>query len=66
MWGGSQDKGGTEWGSSQVTLRRWGGCHPGAQRGGLIKKELPGSGQGHVGAKNDLVFPESLTGLLFI
>lgn len=42
VWGGSQGKGGTEWGNSQVTLRRW-GCYPGAQRRGLIKKELPGS-----------------------
>lgn len=67
MWSGSQDKGGTAWGSSQVILRRLGGgCHPGAQRRGLTKKEFPGSGQGHVGAKNDLVFPESLMGLLFI
>lgn len=64
MWGGSQDKGGTAWGCR--SLEDGGGCHPGAQHGGLVKKELPGSGQGHVGAKNDLVFPESLTGLLFI
>lgn len=65
VWSRSQDKGGTAWGCSQEMLGRWGGYHPWAQGRGLVKKAVPGSGRGHVGGEDHLVFPERLKGLLF-
>lgn len=44
---------------------KMGGCHPWAQGRGLVKKAVPGSGRGHVGGEDHLVFPERLKGLLF-
>ena len=52
-------------GAARRCLEDGGGSYPWAQGRGLVKKGVPGSGQGHVGGEDHLVFPEYLRGLLF-
>lgn len=63
VWGQSQDKGGTRAGvqpGDPWMMRH----HPGVQGGGVVKKGVPGSSQGHVRAEDHLAFPGGLKGLL--